>query len=248
MFKTREDEPSVQLYKALPAAYHMSLLVFAGAALIANRIYGYQYSPAKIPEPDEANFMLMGNCRAVSHDRNMERNIDRVEQVVIMGAGYDLRVLKYAGGKKIKVFELDQPATQNMKIEALKKAKINHDLITYIPIDFNNESWSDKLLEYGFDTKKKTFFLWEGVTPLLGEEIVRHTLHTITSVSPKGSVISLDYFSKSVVTGEGSWRMKQLNKTLKKQVKNYCLVLIHPLMPVKKQKNYSKSVVSHSKT
>ena len=146
----------------------------------------------------------------------MERNIDQVEQVVIMGAGYDLRVLKYGGGRNIKVFELDQPLTQNMKIEALKKAKINHDLITYIPIDFNNESWSDKLLVYGFDTKKKTFFLWEGVTPLLSEEVVRHTLHTITSISPKGSVISFDYFSKSVVKGESSRSMEQLGKLLKK--------------------------------
>ena len=216
MFKTREDEASVQLYKALPVAYHTSLLVFAGAALIANRICGYHYSLAEVPEPAEASFMLMGNCRAVSHDRNMERNIDQVEQVVIMGAGYDLRVLKYAGGKNIKVFELDKPAIQNMKIAALKKAKIDHDLITYVPIDFNNESWSDKLLKYGFDTKKKTFFLWEGVTPLISEEIVRHTLHTITSISPKGSVISLDYFSKSIVTGEGNWVMKQFIKLLRK--------------------------------
>ena len=216
IFRTREDEASTKLYKVLPVAYHMSLLVFSGAALIANRICGYQYSLAKIPEPADANFLQLPNCRAISHDRIMERNINQVEQVVIIGAGYDLRVLKYTEGKRIKVFELDMPAIQNMKIEALKKAKINHDLIIYIPIDFNHESWSDKLLEHGFDTKKKTFFLWEGVTPLLSEEIVRNTLYTITSISPKGSVVSLDYFSRSVVKGEGSRRMKQFAKLLKK--------------------------------
>ncbi|MBA7662554.1 hypothetical protein ES703_70583 [subsurface metagenome] len=41
MFRTRENEAAVRLYKALPIASHISLLGFMGAALIANRICGY---------------------------------------------------------------------------------------------------------------------------------------------------------------------------------------------------------------
>ena len=40
-------------------------------------------------------------------DRSMKRNLNRVDQVVVMGAGFDLRVLKYTDGKNVKVFELD---------------------------------------------------------------------------------------------------------------------------------------------
>ena len=40
----------------------------------------------------------------------------------------------------------------------MKKADIDHDWITYIPVDFNNESWVKKLLASGFDKTKKTFF------------------------------------------------------------------------------------------
>ncbi len=54
-------------------------------------------------------------------DRIMEKNVENVEQVVIMGAGFDLRVLKYTEGKNVKVFELDQENTQNLKIETMKK-------------------------------------------------------------------------------------------------------------------------------
>ena len=100
MFKTREYEASVRLYKVLPIASYMSLLGFSGAALIANRICGYQYSFAEIPEPAEASFFQVGNSRTVPFDQIMESNIDQVEQVVIMGAGYDLRVMKYAIGKE----------------------------------------------------------------------------------------------------------------------------------------------------
>ena len=216
MFNTRVDEASVKLYKALPIASHLGLLGFTGAALIANRICGYQYSLASIPEPGKATTINTANARTICFDQIMESNMDQVEQVVIMGAGYDLRVMKYAKGKNIKAFELDQEAIQNLKIEALSKAGIEHDWITYVPVDFNNESWSEKLLKSGFDTKKKTFYLWEGVTLYLEEEIVRQTLQTIVSISPKGSVISFDYYSKSIVAGEGPWFVKIGAKMYKK--------------------------------
>ncbi|MBA7629530.1 hypothetical protein ES703_37029 [subsurface metagenome] len=53
------------------------------------------------------------------------------------------------------------------------------------------------------------------MTLYLKEEIVRQTLNTITSISPKGSIISFDYYSKSVVIGEGSWILKPGIKGLK---------------------------------
>lgn len=217
MFRTREDEASVRLYKALPVASHISLLGFSGAALIANRLFSYKYSLAVIQEPSEATVISFINTRTVEFDRIMESNMDQMEQVVIMGAGYDLRVMKYAKGKSVKVFELDLEKIQNLKVKALTKAGIVHDWITYVPVDFNNESWQEKLLENGFNPKKKTFYHWEGVTLYLEEEIVRDTLKTIASISPKGSVLSFDYYSKSFfIKGEESWLVKVGLKLSKK--------------------------------
>jgi O-methyltransferase involved in polyketide biosynthesis len=58
----------------------------------------------------------------------------------------------------------------------LKKAGIKHDWITYIPVDYSNESWVDKLLEAGFDKTKKTLFLWQSVSVYLEADIVKETL------------------------------------------------------------------------
>ena len=48
--------------------------------------------------------------------------------------------MKYAQGQNIRVFKPDQEATQNLKVEALKKAGIENNWISYVPIDFNNEN------------------------------------------------------------------------------------------------------------
>lgn len=129
-----------------------------------------------------------------------------------MGAGFDTRAFKYCKGENIKVFELDKENIQNCKIEAIKKAGIDYEWITFIPIDFNQESWVDKLIDHGFDTSKKTFFLWEGVTLYLEEESVKQALKAVAKSSAKGSVITFDLYSKSFITGEGSFIMKYIMK------------------------------------
>jgi len=155
------------------------------------------------------------NSRTAFFDKIMEKNIAQMDQVVFMGAGFDTRAFKYCKGKNIKVFELDQENTQKHKIEALKKAEINYEWITFIPIDFNQESWVDKLVENGFDTLKKTFFLWEGVTLYLEEENVKQTLKAVVESSGKDSVITFDFYSKAFITGETSFLMKYGQKTYK---------------------------------
>lgn len=88
-----------------------------------------------------------------------------------------------------------------MKIEALQKAGLEHDWITFVPVDFEQETWVEKLIENGFDTSKMTFFLWESVTPYLSEEAVKQTLHAVATSSGKDSVIAFDFGSKAFITG-----------------------------------------------
>ncbi|GAI13573.1 unnamed protein product, partial [marine sediment metagenome] len=101
-------------------------------AFIANRICGYIPSLAKIPEPEKASLTSFVNYRTEFFDRIMEKNIDSMNQVVFMGAGFDTRAFKYCKEKDIKVFELDKENIQNCKIEALKKSAKN-ELFLVIP-------------------------------------------------------------------------------------------------------------------
>ncbi len=124
-------------------------------------------------------------------------------QVVILGAGLDLRAYRFAMLKgPVKVFEVDQPATQAAKIARVKK--IFHEVpshVTYIPIDFNEETL-EKLAACGYSPSFRTLFIWEGVTPYLKPEAVDATLAWVRSNSTSGSSIIFDYIYASALKGE----------------------------------------------
>jgi len=216
IFGLRKDEDGTKMITSLPHISGVGLWLMMGPSYIAYRICGYRPGLARIPEPEKAPGMSFVNSRTEFFDKIMAKNIDSMNQVVFMGAGFDTRTFKYCKGKNIKVFELDKENIQNLKIKALKKAGIEHEWIAFVPIDFNQESWVDKLIENGFDTSKKTFFLWEGVTMYLEEEIIKQTLKTVVTFSGKGSVITFDFFSKALVGGEGSFLMKYYGKRVLK--------------------------------
>ncbi len=215
-FRTRADEATVKFIKVFPCESHFGFLAFMGAAIIANRICGYKPSLACIPDPGKETVMTFVNSRTMHFDRIMEKNVAQAEQVVIMGAGFDLRVLKYTKGKKVKVFELDQEKTQNLKIETMKKAGIEHDWVTYVPIDFKKESWVEKLTNSGFDKTKRTFLLWEGVNVYLEEDVVKDTLKKMAAISAKESIIAQDFSSKAFIKGETSYIIKKSINMMKK--------------------------------
>ena len=55
---------------------------------------------------------------------------DEIKQLVILGAGYDSRAYRFDDLKgKVKVFELDHPATQKVKIEKIKKYLVRSQII-----------------------------------------------------------------------------------------------------------------------
>ncbi|MBA7704104.1 hypothetical protein ES703_112904 [subsurface metagenome] len=142
IFGLRKDEAGTKMITSLPHMSGAGLWLMMGPSFIAYRICEYTPKLARLPEPEKASLASFVNCRTEFFDKIMEKNI--------------------------KVFELDKENTQSCKIEALKKAGINYEWITFIPIDFNQESWVDKLIENGFDTSKKTFFLLEELISLPG--------------------------------------------------------------------------------
>ena len=54
-------------------------------------------------------------------DHLISKSIDKTEQFIVMGAGFDTRCYGELKDSILKLFELDQPATQKMKVECLKK-------------------------------------------------------------------------------------------------------------------------------
>jgi methyltransferase (TIGR00027 family) len=116
-------------------------------------------------------------------------------QIVLMGAGYDTRAYRFAElNKGTKIFELDIAPTQNQKKTYLKKARIDiPQSVKLVPIDFNREFMGDVLENAGFDSQKKTLFIWEGVTYYLDAESVDATLNFVSGSSHPESIIAFDY-------------------------------------------------------
>ncbi len=126
-----------------------------------------------------------------------------LEQLIILGAGYDSRAYRIEGLKgKVTVFEVDHPATQKRKIELVKKMMdpIPSNVV-YVPIDFNKETLPQRMSESGYDKDKKSLFIWEGVTPYLTAKAVDETLQVVAKNSGSGSSIIFNYILKSVVDG-----------------------------------------------
>ncbi len=143
---------------------------------------------------------------------------NKIEQLVIMGAGFDTRAYRLNElNEKIKIFEIDHPATQKTKKEKIRNifGTIPSNVI-YVPVDFNNEKPGKRLIESGYYRNLKTLFIWEGVTMYLEPSAVDETLSFVVNNSGKGSSIIFDYLFKSIVDGtDEHYLAKRLRRLVK---------------------------------
>ena len=114
-------------------------------------------------------------------------------QLVVLGAGLDTYAYRCPFGGRLRIFEVDHPATQTWKRQQLAAAGISLPAsLTFAPIDFEQQALSDGLAQAGFDSAKKTFFTWLGVVPYLTEEVILSTLSFIAGLSG-GAHVVFDY-------------------------------------------------------
>jgi methyltransferase (TIGR00027 family) len=124
-------------------------------------------------------------------------------QLVILGAGYDSRAYRTEGVRAgVRVFEVDHPATQQVKIARLRALFGSlPDHVTFVPVDFCTDDLAGRLLEEGYDRRRKTLFVWEGVTYYIPAAAVDDTLSFVASSSGPGSSIVFDCFPRAVADG-----------------------------------------------
>jgi methyltransferase (TIGR00027 family) len=116
-----------------------------------------------------------------------------VNQVVVLGAGLDTYAYRNTRPDRIRIFEVDHPATQAWKRQRLQDAAIPiPKSLTFAPIDFERQTLAEGLVAAGFDRSLQTFFTWLGVVPYLTEEAVWSTLGFIASL-PRGAHVVFDY-------------------------------------------------------
>jgi methyltransferase (TIGR00027 family) len=124
-----------------------------------------------------------------------------VQQLVILGAGYDSRTYRF-DLSGVKTFEVDHPATQADKLEKVRKVfgKIPKQ-VTYVSVDFDTQTLSERLLSCGYDPGLISLFIWQGVTMYLTPIGVDSTLAFIHQFSATGSAVVFDYVYQAVLEG-----------------------------------------------
>lgn len=155
------------------------------------------------------------------------------EQVVILGAGYDARALRFAeqlAGRPI--VEVDFPATQRRKQALIaKRVPEARSAAVYLPIDFEHHTLEEGLRQgceqHQFASGKRTFFVWEGVAMYLHPETVDQTLATVRKLSAPGSEIVCDLWGSP---REATWeaRMRRTGARMLRSIGEPLRFALHP--------------------
>lgn len=100
------------------------------------------------------------------------------EQVVVLGAGFDTLACRlHSAHPTVRFFELDHPATQQPKADALKVASN----LVFLPADLARVLPSSILLAAPrFDSRRRTFIVAEGLLMYFAETRVREILSDLT--------------------------------------------------------------------
>jgi methyltransferase (TIGR00027 family) len=153
-----------------------------------------------IEDPDVFGFAWLMLVRTRFIDEMMERAIrSGATQLVILGAGFDTRAHRFAELlKDVGVFEVDYGATQEYKKRRVETALAGvPGNVVYAAIDFARENLGEVLRSAGFDARRKTYFICEGVSMYVPEEGMQRMLRVIASNSGPGSALLLEYMNRA---------------------------------------------------
>lgn len=125
-----------------------------------------------------------------------------VDQVVLLGAGFDTRAARLAR-PGVSFYEVDHPATQADKRERVAdQGGYPSSAAHYVACDFESgDDFIELLVAAGFAPDRPAAILWEGVTPYLTEEAVRATARRIATALAPTSVLLFDYLGRRMADG-----------------------------------------------
>jgi methyltransferase (TIGR00027 family) len=109
-----------------------------------------------------------------------------ISQVVILGAGYDDRGLRFRS-PGIQFYELDHPATQSDKQRRLESLEIDRSGLTLAAVDFRDHDVEAMLQKAGHDARLATLFICEGLLVYLDAHTIVDLLTRLRSRAAPGS-------------------------------------------------------------
>ncbi|MEV6714012.1 SAM-dependent methyltransferase [Lentzea sp. NPDC051208] len=114
-------------------------------------------------------------------------------QVVIMAAGLDTRAFRLRWPPGTTLFELDLPELIEFKEDALREqlARPACERVA-VPCDLRDD-WATALIRAGFDPKRPTAWLLEGLFMFLPPDAGEQILYWVSALSARGSTLALEH-------------------------------------------------------
>ncbi|MEV4127317.1 class I SAM-dependent methyltransferase [Nocardia sp. NPDC049707] len=127
-------------------------------------------------------------------DLVVEQATRGVDQYVILGAGLDTFAQRRPEiASRMTVFEVDQPDPQAWKRQRLVELGFGiPPWLRLVPVDFEAESWWDRLISGGFDPSRPAVVAETGVSMYLTREANIQTLQRISTLAP-GSTLAMTF-------------------------------------------------------
>jgi methyltransferase (TIGR00027 family) len=123
-----------------------------------------------------------------------ERAQHGVDQYVLLGAGVDTFAQRRPEiASRITVFEIDQPQPQAWKQQRLAELGFGPpDWLRFVPVNFEVNSWWERLLDNGFDANRPAVVASLGVSMYLTREATTATLNQTSALAP-GSTLAMTF-------------------------------------------------------
>lgn len=130
-----------------------------------------------------------------------------LEQIVVLGAGFDTRAYRLPDAARVSVFEVDHPVTQAAKREALRGVIDPLPAsVRFVGVDFDHDDLGERLRAAGYSETARTLFVWQGVIVYLTRDGADRTLAFIARHSAPGSAVVFDSMDSAALAGSHGLR------------------------------------------
>jgi methyltransferase (TIGR00027 family) len=133
---------------------------------------------------------------------------DGIRQIVLLGAGYDGRALRFRA-PGVRFFEVDHPATQHDKRARLDELDIDCHDVTFVAADFTEPGLGDALARAGHDERSPSLFTCEGVLRYLPEDAFRGLFAAVAARGAPGSVFAASISTRERTVSENAQRQER---------------------------------------
>jgi methyltransferase (TIGR00027 family) len=123
-----------------------------------------------------------------------------INQVVLLGAGFDTRAWRLNALASARIFEVDHPNTAAVKQARLRSAHADLQKVTFVNVDFEKDDFDQLLRAAGFDATRRAIVVWEGVSQYLTGEAVCGVMRWAGKLAP-GSRFIFTYVHEGVLNG-----------------------------------------------